>query len=119
MGVALKLPSLKRPDWKLPSLKEIPRPTRWDWMAIGTLVLGLALAVANLVVARTKPVGEPFPQGLTSLFVFLQLVVSLGGLMLLGKTAKEGTWWGNLAAVGATFLGMGGVLLAAALWAAA
>ena len=119
MGVALKLPSLKRPALKLPSLKDVPRPTRWDWAAIGVLVLGLGLAVANVAVARTKPVGEPFPDGLTTLFVFLQLAVSLGGLLLLGKTAKEGTWWGNLASLGATFLGMTGVLLAAALWATA
>jgi hypothetical protein len=39
--------------------------------------------------------------------------------MLLGKTAKEGTGWGNFASIAGTFVGMGGVLLAAALWAAA
>jgi hypothetical protein len=39
--------------------------------------------------------------------------------MLLGKTAKEGTWWGNLASLAAMMVGMSGVLLATALWAAA
>ena len=42
-----------------------------------------------------------------------------GGLLILGKTAKEGTWWGNLAAVGTMFVGMSGMLLAAAIWATA
>lgn len=119
MGVALKMPSFKRPALKLPSLKEVPRPTRWDWAAIGVLGLGLVLAIVNIIMANSKPPDQPFPQGMTWLFVFLQLAVSLGGLLVLGKTAKEGTWWGNLAAVGATFVGMTGVLLAWALWAAA
>jgi hypothetical protein len=39
--------------------------------------------------------------------------------LLLGKTAKEGTIWGNLAAIGGMFIGVSGVLLAAALWVAA
>jgi hypothetical protein len=37
----------------------------------------------------------------------------------LGKTSKEGTIWGNLAAIGGMFVGLSGVLLAAALWVAA
>jgi hypothetical protein len=115
-GVALKLPTIRRPAIKLPDL---PRPTRWDWAAIAVLTLGVVLAIANIVLSRTKPEAEPFSPGLTALFVLAQLGVSLGGLLLLGKTAKEGTGWGNLAAVGASFLGMGGVLLAAAMWALA
>jgi hypothetical protein len=39
--------------------------------------------------------------------------------MVLGKTAKEGTIWGNLFAVGACVVGMSGVLLASAMWALA
>ena len=97
---ALKLPSLKMPD--------LPRPTRWDLIAIGTLLVGVVLAGATVALPR-----------LATLFMFVHLIVSCGGLMLLGKTAKEGTWWGNLAALGAMFLGMSGVLLAAAIWAAA
>jgi hypothetical protein len=43
----------------------------------------------------------------------------MGGVMVLGKTAKEGTWWGNCASVLALLVGVSGVLLSAALWAAA
>jgi hypothetical protein len=113
MGEALKMPS-----FKLPKI-ELPRPTRWDWYAIGALLLGLLLTAANLGVAFTKPPGEPFPAGLTPLFLLGQLVVACGSLMLLGKTAKEGTGWGNLAAIAGTLVGISGVFLAAALWAAA
>lgn len=97
---ALKLPALKMP--------ELPRPTRWDFFAIGALLLAVVLAGATVSLPR-----------LANVFMFVQLAVACGGLMLLGKTAKEGTWWGNLAAVGALMLGMGGMLLAAAMWAAA
>ena len=108
----------KMPSFKLPKIA-LPRPARWDWFAIGALVLGLVLTGANLAVAQGKPPGEPFPSGLMPVFVLAQLLVSCGGLMLLGKTAKEGTWWGNLASIGAMLVGMGGVFLAIALWAAA
>ena len=113
MGEALKMPS-----FKLPKI-ELPRPTRWDWFALGALLLGLILVGANLAAAFTKPEGAPFPSGLTPLFVLGHLVVACGSLMLLGKTAKEGTGWGNFASIAGTFVGMSGVLLAAALWAAA
>jgi hypothetical protein len=113
MGEALKMPS-----FKLPKI-ELPRPTRWDWYAIGALLLGLVLTAANLGVAFTKPPGEPFPAGLTPLFLLGQLAVACGSLMILGKTAKEGTGWGNFAAIAGTLVGSSGVLLAAALWAAA
>jgi hypothetical protein len=112
-GEALKLPRFKMPDWKA-----IPRPTRWDWLAGAVLALGVVLAAADLAIAHKKPGGDPFPSGATALFVFGQLAVALVGLMLLGKTAKEGTGWGNLFSLLALFLGMGGVLLAGALWAA-
>ena len=97
---ALKLPSLKLPD--------LPRPTRWDFFAMGALLLGIILSGATVAQPR-----------LATGLMFVQLIVACGGLMLLGKTAKEGTWWGNLAAVGAMLVGMGGMLLAAAMWAAA
>jgi hypothetical protein len=48
-----------------------------------------------------------------------QLALGMISLLLLGKTAEEGTLWGNLAAVGGMFAGLSGVLLAAALWVAA
>ena len=97
---ALKLPSLKLPD--------LPRPTRWDLFAIGALLVGVVLAAATIAQPR-----------FATALMFIQLIVSCGGLMLLGKTAKEGTWWGNLAAIGAMLAGMGGMLLAAAIWATA
>jgi hypothetical protein len=107
---------MKAPRFKLPALE---RPTRWDLITAAVLLVGFVLMGANLVIANKKPAGEPFPDGPTWVFVLTQLAVSLVGLMLLGKTAKEGTWWGNIAAILAMLVGMGGVLLAAALWAAA
>jgi low temperature requirement protein LtrA len=113
MGEAVKMPVFKLPKIAL------PRPQRWDWIAIGTLVIGIVLLAANLAVGLTKPPEQPFPSGLTMVFVLGQLVIACGGLMLLGKTAKEGTGWGNAASLLATFVGISGVLLAAAFWAAA
>ena len=93
---------------KLPKLPDLPRPTRWDFFAMGALLLGVILSGATIAQPR-----------LATGLMFIQLIVACGGLMLLGKTAKEGTWWGNLAAVGAMLVGMGGMLLAAAMWATA
>ncbi|MES1244911.1 MAG: hypothetical protein ABUT39_25105 [Acidobacteriota bacterium] len=93
---------------KLPKLPDLPRPTRWDFFAMGALLLGVILSGAAVAQPR-----------LATGLMLVQLAVACGGLMLLGKTAKEGTWWGNLAAVGAMLVGMGGMLLAAAMWAAA
>jgi hypothetical protein len=97
---ALKLPSLKLPD--------LPRPTRWDFYAIGALVVGIILAGATIALPRIA-------MGL----MVVHLIVCCGGLLLLGKTAKEGTWWGNLAAIATMFIGMSGMLVAAAVWATA
>ena len=113
MGEAVKQRALK-----LPKI-DLPRPKRWDWLAIGALVLGLVLIAANLGLGLKKPAGEPFPSGWTWVFVFAQLAVACGGLMMLGKTAKEGTGWGNAASLLAMLVGISGVLLAAAFWAAA
>ncbi len=93
---------------KLPKLSDLPRPTYWDFLAIGALLVAVILSGATKAMPR-----------IASMMMFVQLIIACGGLMLLGKTAKEGTWWGNLAAVGAMLAGMGGVLLAAAMWAAA
>lgn len=110
--------ALKRPSLKFPKL-DLPRPTRWDGAAIAILLAGLALIGLSLYISASKAPGEPFPDGLTRLLSLAQLAVACGGLMLLGKTAKEGTAWGNLASIGAMLIGMTGVLIAAALWAAA
>lgn len=89
----------------------LPRLTFWDLVAIGILGLGVILMGVNWHLSGTDaPV---------MLFAPVQLLVCLGSLMVLGKTAHQGTLWGNLAAVGGMFVGMGGILLAAALWAAA
>lgn len=89
---------------------DLPRPKLWDLIAAAVAVSGVMLAGANI-----QGGGAP---GRTGFFAFAQLAVCLGSLMVLGKTAKQGTIWGNLAAVAGMFVGMSGVLLAAALWAA-
>jgi hypothetical protein len=111
MEASLKLPKLPKID--------LPRPTRWDFIAIGTLVAGVVLIAVNLLMAGKKDPGASFSSAASILFIFVQLAVACAGLMLLGKTAKEGTWWGNLASLAAMFAGMSGVLLAAAMWATA
>jgi hypothetical protein len=111
MEASLKLP-------KLPKI-ELPRPTRWDFIAMATLVAGMVLIGVNLLLASKKDPGTSFSSAESILFIVVQLVVSCAGLMLLGKTAKEGTWWGNFAALAVMFAGMGGVLVAAADWATA
>ena len=102
---------------KLPKL-EVPKPKRWDWIALVVLVVAVALSGANLQLALRTQEGA-ISGGLTAAFVTIQLVLCLAGLMVLGKTAKEGTIWGNLFAVGACVVGMSGVLLASAMWALA
>jgi len=113
MGEALKTSSLK-----LPKL-DLPRPARWDLITIAVLLADVVLIGVNLFIASKKAPGEPFPSGAAFLFILVQLVLACAGLMLLGKTAKEGTWWGNLAALATMLAGMSGVLLATALWAVA
>jgi hypothetical protein len=101
---------------KLPRFA-LPKPTRWDLVAAGALVAGAALAALNLAIARQQPPGASISGRLTALFVLAQFAASLASLFVLGKTVKEGTLLGNLCAVAGLFAGMGGVLLAAALWA--
>ena len=113
-GEALKLPRFKLPAWR-----EITRPTRWDWIAAAVFAVGAVLIGVDVAMAQKKPLGAPFPSGATALFVLVQLAVALGGLVLLGNTAKEGTGWGNLFALLGLLVGMAGVLVAGALWAAA
>jgi hypothetical protein len=111
MEASLKLP-------KLPKI-ELPRPTRWDFIAMATLVAGVVLIGVNLLLAGKKDPGASFSSAASILFIVVQLALACAGLMLLGKTAKEGTWWGNFAALAVMFAGMGGVLVAAAVWATA
>ena len=105
---------------KLPWIKlEIPKPKPWDLAAL--LFLGVAIVVAgvNLSLALNRPGGSAISGTMTGLFVLGQLAITSGALLILGKTAKAGTIWGNLAALGGMLAGMSGVLLAAALWSAA
>ena len=97
---------------------EIVKPKRWDLIALAVLAVTFLLQGANLHLALRQGQGA-ISGAITGAFVVLQLVLCLAGLMVLGKTAKEGTIWGNLFAVGACVLGMSGVLLASALWALA
>jgi hypothetical protein len=97
---------------------EIVKPKRWDLIALAVLVVALVLQGANLQLALREGQGA-ISGAITTVFVTLQLALCLVGLMVLGKTAKEGTIWGNLFAVGACVVGMSGVLLASALWALA
>ena len=98
---------------------DLPKPKKWDLVALGLCGAGAALVAANLMMVRGQPPGSSISSAATSLFVVAQIAVSLAALFVLGKTARQGTLWGNLLAVAGVFLGMSGVLLAAALWAAA
>ena len=110
-------PAAKSRALKLPKI-EIVKPRPWDFIALAVLVLGAVFSGVNLMIARSTEEGAI--SGIaTAGFVVAALIVCIGGLMVLGKTAKEGTIWGNLFAVGACVVGMSGVLLASALWALA
>ena len=97
---------------------EIVKPNRWDLIALAVLAVTVVLQGANLQLAFREGQGA-ISGSVTGVFVILQLALCLVGLMVLGKTAKEGTIWGNLFSVGACVAGMSGVLLASALWALA
>ena len=102
---------------KLPKI-EVVKPKRWDLIALAVLAVAFVLSGANLHLALREGEGA-ISGGVTAAFVTIQLILCLLGLMVLGKTAKEGTIWGNLFSVGACVVGMSGVLLASALWALA
>ena len=104
---------------KLPRIQLGPKPRKWDLFALAVLVLAAVLAAINWRAARAQPPGVSPSDSFTSLIVLVQLALCTVSLLILGKTAKEGTIWGNLAAVGGMLAGLSGVLLAAALWVAA
>ena len=107
---AIKLPLL---GW------ELPRPKKWDIAALLVLVVSALLAGFNLSTALGQPAGDSIAGDLTAGMVLAQLILASLALLVLGKTAKEGTIWGNLASVAAMLAGVSGVLLATALWAIA
>ena len=98
---------------------EIPKPKKWDLVAFVALAAAGALAAFNLARAQGQAPGVSLSGGFTLLIVLAQLAVSSISLLILGKTAKEGTIWGNLASVAGMLAGVSGVPLAAALWTAA
>jgi len=102
---------------RLPKL-DLPKPQRWDFIALGLFAAGVALTGVNLVAASGPQLGAVSGAATTG-FVAGQLAVTTASLFVLGKTAKEGSLWGNLFAVAGMLLGISGVLLAAAVWATA
>lgn len=103
----------------LPSFKLGPKPKAWDLVAVAVLGIAAAAAGINWLAAQKTPPGASLSTGITVAFILAQAALSSLSLMVLGKTAKEGTLWGNLAALGGLFAGLSGVLLASALWIAA
>ena len=104
---------------KLPKIQLGPRPRKWDLFAVAVLVLAVALAAISWRAARGQAPGMAPSGDFISIVALTQLAIGSISLLLLGKTATDGTLWGNLAAVGGMLAGLGGVLLAAALWVAA
>ena len=105
---------------KLPLLGwELPRPRKWDAAALMAMAASILLAGLNTRAALGQAPGESIAGWLTAAMVFAQLTLSCLSLLVLGKTAKEGTLWGNLAAIAALLAAVSGVLLATALWATA
>jgi len=104
---------------KLPSLKLGPKPKPWDLVAVALVGIALGAAGVNWAAAQRPAAGTSLSGGVTLAFVLAQLALGSSSLLVLGKTAKEGTLWGNLAAVGGMLAGLSGVLLATALWIAA
>ena len=94
---------------------EIPKPRFWDVVAIGLLVLSLLVAGWGWMTVSSLQPGQSVSGWLGGLWTALQLAISVAGMMVLGKTAKQGTIHGNLAAVLAGLMGLTGVFLAAAL----
>ena len=100
-------------------MMDFPKPTTWDLVAIAAAGVALALAAANTVLALGGEAGQGPSTTFTLVMIALHVLVSSGCLLVLGKTAKHGTIWGNLAAVAGMFIGVSGVLLAGAMWVAA
>ena len=103
---------------KLPQI-EFVKPKKWDLGSLVVLVIGVILTGANVGLSHGASGPGSVSGGATTFFVTVQLGVCFLGLLVLGKTAAEGTIWGNLFAGGAGFVGMSGVLLASTMWALA
>ena len=105
---------------KVPVLNlEIPKPKLWDFVALAVAVVGLVACGVNLAASGIATPGATVSTPLTLLFMAVGLAVCTVSLLVLGKTAKEGTIHGNLFALAGMMVGLGGSMLAAALWAVA
>ena len=98
-------------------MPDFVKPKTWDFGALVVAGAGAVLSGANLAASNSATASGSISGTTTTIFVVVQLAICCLSLMMLGTTAKEGTLWGNLFAVGGCFVGMGGVLLASALWA--
>ena len=96
-----------------------PRPTVWDFVAVAALILGIVVAAMSLRSAVPSVPGQALSTNSAIGYAVAQLLVCSLSLAILGKTAKSGTVFGNLAALGGIIIGISGGLLAAALWAVA
>jgi len=94
---------------------DIPKPKPWDFAAIALLIAAVVVTAVNWTMASSGEPGTSISGTLTLTIVLVQLLVMSLALLVLGKTAKEGTIWGNLMAVAGMGAGASGVLLAAAL----
>ncbi len=104
----------------LPVLKwEIPKPKKWDFIALVVLIVGVVAAAMNVGASGLMRPGSSVSQGASLVFSLVQLAITCVSLLVLGKTAKEGTIHGNLFALAGMGIGLGGMMLAAALWAIA
>ena len=94
---------------------EIVKPKTWD--VGGAIVLGAAmvLAGANLLLSTGSAVS--ISGATTIVFASLHMTLCFLCFMILGKTASQGTIWGNLLALAASLVAGSGTLLAIALWA--
>ncbi len=94
---------------------EIVKPKQWDIAALIVLGISIVLQGANLAFSQSGAISG----GTTTIFAIVQMAICMIAFIVLGKTAKMGTIWGNLFAVGAGVAAMSGVLLSTALWALA
>lgn len=101
------------------AMLDLPKPKAWDLAAFATVLVGSVVAGANTTIALGGSAGEAPSGTFTLAIVGVQVIVASVSLLILGKTAKHGTIWGNLAAVAGMFIGMSGILLAGAMWVAA
>ena len=96
---------------------EIVKPKPWD--AAGLVALVLAMVVTGANFAASSNSASQISGSATLIFATVQMALCLFCFLVLGKTASQGTIWGNLLSLAASFAAGSGVLLSVALWALA